>query len=146
MAEFKRLSDVVWVSSQITVAELADAAAQGVSLIINNRPDGEVEDQPDGSEIEQAAAQNGMAYIAIPVGHSGLSQTMIDEMAQALENANRKVLAFCRSGTRSTFLWALAQASLGESPSALIGAAQEAGYDIRPIEPMLEMLAAKARD
>lgn len=145
MAEFKQLSEMVWASPQIMAADLTCAAAQGFTLIINNRPDGETDDQPGGSEIEHAAAQHGLAYVAVPAGHTGFSQTMIDGMAQALENAEGKVLAYCRSGTRSTFLWALAEASRGESPTALINAARGAGYDISPIEPMLEMLAAKAR-
>jgi len=146
VAEFKQLSEMVWASPQITAAELTCAAAQGFALIINNRPDSEGEDQPDGAEIEHAAAQHGLAYVAIPVGQAGFNQTMIEGMAQALQNAEGKVLAYCRSGTRSTFLWALAEASRGESPTALLNAAREAGYDISPIGPMLEMLAAKASD
>ena len=67
-------------------------------------------------------------------------------MVEALDKAQGKVLAFCRSGTRSTLLWALAQASRGEDPASLAATAQAAGYNLSPIASMLDMLSARARD
>ena len=88
-----------------------------------------------------------MAYVAIPVGHAGFGDAQVKAMTDALEKAEGKVLAYCRSGTRSTYLWALAQASRGEDPGAAgTGRSQGAGYDISPIAPTLDMLAAKASD
>ena len=63
-------------------------------------------------------------------------------MVAALESARGKILAYCRSGTRSTLLWALAEASNGRSPDDLARAAAEAGYDLASIRPLLDMLAA----
>lgn len=146
MSDFKRLSDRVWASPQITVGEVAEAASQGFVMVVNNRPDGEADDQPAGSQIEQAAKEHGLEYIAIPVGHSGFSQPQLEAMADALGKTDGKVLAYCRSGTRSTFLWALAEASRGSDPATLVEAALAAGYDIGPVVPTLEMLSAKARD
>ena len=57
MSDFKRLSDRVWASPQITVGEVAEAASQGFVMVVNNRPDGEADDQPAGSQIEQAAKE-----------------------------------------------------------------------------------------
>lgn len=145
MTDFRRLSDTVWASPQIGAAELSEAAAQGFSLVINNRPDGELPDEPDGVAIQQAATELGLGYVAIPVDHSGFSEPQVAAMAQAIGGADGKVLAYCRSGTRSTFLWALAEASAGKDPEALAEAASEAGYDISPALPMLEMLATRER-
>jgi uncharacterized protein (TIGR01244 family) len=65
-------------------------------------------------------------------------------MAAALEGASGPVLAYCRSGTRSTLLWALAEASKGADPDELAAAAARAGYDVSPIRTLIDMLAARA--
>ena len=64
-------------------------------------------------------------------------------MIAALEQAEGPILAYCRSGTRSTFLWALASAKQGGDPDAIVRAAMQAGYDVSPIRPMIDMLAAR---
>ncbi|MFN5779336.1 MAG: TIGR01244 family sulfur transferase, partial [Novosphingobium sp.] len=124
---FRRLSDHVLASPQITIADLAEAKADGVSLVINNRPEGESDDQVPGAEIEAAARGLGMDYVAIPVTHAGFSGPQVEAMAEALGGANGKILAYCRSGTRSTLLWALAEASKGADLEALTAQAAEAG-------------------
>jgi uncharacterized protein (TIGR01244 family) len=58
-------------------------------------------------------------------------------MRGALNQAGGPVLAFCRSGTRSTFLWALARGAEGDDPAQLTERAAKAGYDISPITPLL---------
>lgn len=138
---FKTLDPATLVAAQIGADDIADAVAAGVTVVINNRPDGEDAGQPTGAEIEAAATAAGLRYVAIPVTQ-GFSHPQIDAMADAIEG-QPKVLAYCRSGTRSTNLWALARARLGDDPSTLIEKAAGAGYDIRPLGPMLDMLAAK---
>jgi len=118
----------------IAPADMAEAAAAGVKTIINNRPDGEEYGQPTGADIEAAAKAAGLAYRHIPIA-GGFSQAGVEAMAEAL--AQGFALAFCRSGTRSTYLWALARARLGDDPAALLAAAESAGYDLRPIAPHL---------
>lgn len=140
---FRRIDDSILVSPQLAPADLADAAALGVTQVINNRPDDEEPDQPGGESIAAAAASAGLAYSAIPVTHAGFSHPQIDAMATALKQADGPVLAYCRSGTRSTFLWALARAKLGDHPAVLVEKAEAAGYDLRPIRPMLDALSAR---
>ena len=141
---FVKLTDQVWASPQIGIAEVGEAATQGIGLIINNRPEGESADQTPGSTIEAAARAAGIAYVAIPVTHAGFSEPQVSAMAAALDAADKPVLAYCRSGTRSTLLWALAEASRGTSPAELARQAAGAGYDVSSIAPLLDMLAAKA--
>ncbi len=142
---FRQLSPRIFASPQIGLAEVAEAARQGVGLIINNRPEGESDDQVAGAEIEAAARAAGIAYVAIPVTHAGFSEGQVKAMAEALASTQSPVLAYCRSGTRSTLLWALAEASRGANPQALAAAAAEAGYDITPVRALVDMLAAGAK-
>jgi uncharacterized protein (TIGR01244 family) len=138
---FRKLDDRTYVAPQITPEDLADAAALGVKLVVNNRPDEEEANQPAGQVIAIAAEQAGLDYRAIPVTHAGFSHAQVDAMVEALEDAKGSVLAYCRSGTRSTFLWALARAKLGDHPAVLTEQAEAAGYDLRPIRPMLDALS-----
>ncbi len=141
---FRELTDMIFVSPQISLADVDTACALGVTLIVNNRPEGEAEDQIPGSEIELAARAAGLDYVAIPISHSGFSQPQVEAMAVALEKADGKVLAYCRSGTRSTLLWALAEASEGADPDSLTEVAAVAGYDLAPVRPLMDMLKAQA--
>lgn len=127
--EIKRINDKVSVSGQIQPADVAAIKAAGFTAIVNNRPDGEAPDQPGGAEIEAAAKAAGLAYYAIPLGREGVSPDMVDKTREALEGSAGPVFCYCRSGTRSTTLWALSQA--GELPAEeIISSAQNAGYDI----------------
>lgn len=139
---FRKLSDTVYASPQIGLSEVREAAAQGIALIVNNRPEGEGDDQTPGSEIEAAATAAGMGYVAIPITHAGFSQAQVTAMADALASAQGPVLAYCRSGTRSTLLWALARASAGEDADRIAEQAAQAGYDVAPVRAIMDMLAA----
>lgn len=141
---FRRLTDQLQVSPQIGLPDVADAAAQGVTLIVNNRPENEGDDQTPGAEIEAAARAAGLDYVAIPVTHAGFSEPQVKAMAEALNSAKGPVLAYCRSGTRSTLLWALAEASQGGDPDALTNMAAKAGYDVSSVRPLMDMLKARA--
>lgn len=140
---FRTLDDRVIVAPQIATDEIAAAKALGVTLIINNRPDGESPSEPQGAEIEAAAHDAGLDYVAIPVGHGGFSQPQVDAMAAALNGAAGKTLAYCRSGTRSTLLWALARAKAGDVPQTLHEKANGAGYDLTPVAALIDMLATQ---
>jgi uncharacterized protein (TIGR01244 family) len=131
---FERLSDAVLISGQIGTADIADAAAAGVTVIVNNRPDGEEPGQPPGAGIEAAARAAGLAYRHIPVA-GGFAPDLVAAMAAAMDEG--RILAFCKSGTRSTWLWALAARSRGEDPASIIARAAAAGYDLAPLEPYL---------
>lgn len=138
----KTLTDDILVAPQISVADIEEAKALGVTLVINNRPDHESPDQPEGMEIEAATRAAGMDYVAIPVTHSGFALWQLDEMDKALAGAQGKVLAFCRSGTRSTLLWALSRARAGENCDKLSATAAKAGYDLSPVRGMMDALSA----
>ena len=141
MSDFRQVSTAFWASPQIGLADVAEAQSRGITLIVNNRPEGEADDQLPGAAIEAAARAAGLGYVAIPVSPGGFSEGQVKAMADALAQATGPVLAYCRSGTRSTLLWSLAQASAGRAPDAIAADAARAGYDVAPIRDLLEMLA-----
>lgn len=140
---FRQVTDHLHVSPQISVEDVARAKELGVTMIINNRPEGEEAGQPTGESIEAAAQAAGIGYAAVPVAHGGFAPWQLDGMAAALEQAGEGgVLAYCRSGTRSTLLWALTRARAGDNPDALAEKAAAAGYDLAPVRQIMDTLAA----
>ncbi|WDA42835.1 TIGR01244 family sulfur transferase [Erythrobacter sp. BLCC-B19] len=143
MSDFRRLNENVMVSPQLALEDIPAAAALGVATIVNNRPDGEEPSAPQGEDIAAAAAAAGLNYVAIPIGHSGFSEPQVDAMIAAMEQAEGPILAYCRSGTRSTLLWALASAKQGENPDTIARTAAQAGYDVSPIRSLIDMLSQR---
>lgn len=127
--ELKRINEHVSVSPQISPEDVAAIKAAGFVAIVNNRPDGEAPDQPPSAVIEKAAHEAGLAYHHIPLGREGVSPQMVEQTKSVLEGSAGPVFCYCRSGTRSTTLWALSQA--GKQPATdIISAAANAGYDV----------------
>lgn len=141
MPTVRRINDRISVAPQISVEDVAELKAAGFVAIINNRPDDEEPGQPSGDAIRSAAAAAGLAYTPIPVTHAGFSMPQVEAMAGALAAADGPVLAYCRSGTRSCNLWALAEANGGGQPDAIIEAGASAGYDLSAIHPLLDQLS-----
>lgn len=137
---FTQLDTMMFVAPQLDADDIRRAAMQGIAAIINNRPDDEEFAQPATRDLETLAQLLGLTYHHIPVTHAGMSALQIDQMTLALTQSDAPVLAFCRSGTRSTLLWALARAKLGDAPDTLEAKARAAGYDLTPIRAMLDML------
>ena len=129
----KQLDSTTFVSGQIAPEEIASL---GVATLVNNRPDGEEPGQPSSDAIAAAAQAAGVDYRHIPVS-GGISLPQVAQMADALAQAKGPVLAFCRSGTRSTYLWALARAQLGDDAETLFEQAAAAGYDLSPVRAFL---------
>ena len=142
-ADFRELAPRFWVSPQIGAEDLAAAKARGVTLIINNRPDGEEVAQPRGADIEAEARALGLSYVAIPVGPMGVSPEHLDAFDKAVEANKGGVLAYCRSGTRSTIVRALSEARRGRPVDDIIGEAAEAGYNLAGQRRALEAAASK---
>nr|WP_294813484.1 TIGR01244 family sulfur transferase [uncultured Sphingomonas sp.] len=140
----RKIDEQISVAPQIAPEDVAGFADAGFKAIVNNRPEGEELGQPTGAIIRAAAEAAGLAYAEIPVTHAGFSATQVEAMAKALEGAGGPVLAYCRSGTRSCNLWALAEASRGGDPDTLTAKAAGAGYDISGIRPLLDALSGRA--
>ena len=133
----RQLDDRTLVSGQIAPNEVAGLAAQGITVIVNNRPDGEEPGQPLAADIEAAAAEAGIPYHFVPIIR-GIGPADVDEMQKALrEAADGKLLAFCRSGKRSALVCALAHREEGASREDVEQRLANAGFDHGPIAHLL---------
>lgn len=135
--EFATLGPKALVAGQIMPADMAEAAAHGVTAIVNNRPDDEEPGQPAAADIEAAAKAAGLVYAHLPIS-AEFSDDKIEALRDLLAEAPGRVLLFCGSGTRSAYLWALARARDGAPADELVRRAAQAGYNIRPLLPWLE--------
>ncbi len=133
----EKIDHVLSVSGQVTEQDLESAAAQGFRSIINNRPDGEAADQPRSEALAAVAARLGLDYRHIPVMSGNVTDDDVDTFARAMGEVRGPTLAFCRTGTRSTTLWALAEAGRLD-PETILKAAAAAGYDLEGLRPRLE--------
>lgn len=125
------------ISGQIRPENVAGLAAQGVTMIVNNRPDHEDPGQPHSSEIEEAATKAGIAYRHVPILR-GIGPGDVEAMKDAMAEAGAgKTLAFCRSGTRSAMVCALAHRELGASREEVEARLARAGFDSGPIQHLL---------
>jgi uncharacterized protein (TIGR01244 family) len=109
----RKLSTDFAVTGQLLPQDLQEVASLGYATVINNRPDGEGgPDQPSSRQLEQAARAAGLHYLHLPVVGSAITPEQVLGMKQALAaGRGRPILAFCRSGARSTKLFELAQAA-----------------------------------
>ena len=140
----RKVDDSISVAPQIAVEDIAAIKAAGFTAIVNNRPDDEEAGQIAGDAIRDAALAAGLTYTAIPITHAGFSYPQIEAMAEVLAGADGPVLAFCRSGTRSCNLWALAQARNGADTDEVIAKGAGAGYNLDGLRPLLDQLKAQA--
>lgn len=131
------------VSSQIDVTDLVRARELGFAAIVNNRPDTEIPSVMAGDKISTAAMDAGLDYHAIPIGAGGFSMEQIKALAEVIKKTEGPILAYCRSGTRSTMLWGLASAYLGQDPQELVGSAASQGYDLSSLLETMSSLAPK---
>jgi len=140
----RKVDDSISVAPQISVEDVAAIKAAGFTAIVNNRPDDEEAGQISGDAVRAAAEAVGLTYTAIPITHTGFSYPQIEAMAEVLASADGPVLAFCRSGTRSCNLWALAQARNGADADELVAKGAGAGYNLDGLRPLLDQLKAQA--
>ncbi len=127
--EVKRISPFLSVSPQIYPAHVERLAAQGFKTFINNRPDNETDDQPLVEELSAEAEKHGIEFINIPVIPGELTEQNVKEFGDAMKRVTGPVLAYCRSGMRSTSLWALYEARHMGSDT-IISFASTLGYDL----------------
>jgi uncharacterized protein (TIGR01244 family) len=132
----RQLDERTFVSGQIQPADMPKLKELGVAMIVNNRPDGEDDGQPLASEIEAAAEEAGIPYRFIPI-YRGIGPSDVEAMQEALDSAEGKLFAFCRSGNRSALTWAVARRAQGASIEELQAAAAGAGVDLSPVEHLL---------
>lgn len=135
--DIRPLDEVLSASPQIAPEDLPAIAAQGFRSVISNRPDGEEPGQPSAEDLRQAAEAAGLAFAHVPVVGGAISDQDVADFRKALADLPKPIFGFCRTGTRTTTLWALAHASDIDAKN-LISTAKTAGYDLSGLLPRLE--------
>ena len=128
----RKITDDFAAAPQIAPGDMAELKAQGFRSVISNRPDGEAADQPSFSEIEAAARAAGLEVRHVPVVTGRITPEDTLAFDQALKELPGPVLAFCRSGTRSTVLWSMNQAGK-LSDAEILERTRAAGYDMSAV-------------
>ena len=114
MPEVRSLAPSFAVTGQLRAQDLADIAARGFRSIVNNRPDGEEPGQPRAADIAAEARRLGLVWRDLPMATREVSDEQARDFKQMLSKLPPPVLAYCRTGARSTALWERTQAGQGD--------------------------------
>ncbi len=140
MMDIRKVTDELSVAPQISADDVAEIAAAGFKTIICNRPDEEEIQQPMCEAVVEAARAHGIPVLHQPVISGQMSMADVKAFGRLVEEAQKPVLAYCRSGTRCVTLWAISQAGNLEVEE-IIGSAATAGYDLSGLAPTLASLS-----
>ncbi|MBB3181179.1 bifunctional protein tyrosine phosphatase family protein/NAD(P)/FAD-dependent oxidoreductase [Variovorax sp. Sphag1AA] len=130
--DIKSLTGELSVSPQIAGADMQAIAEAGFRSVICNRPDGEGSDQPVFSEIELAAHEQGLQVRYLPAESGKVTDEQGAAFGALMAELPKPVLAFCRTGMRSTTMWALSQAGQMPLPE-IIERSFKAGFDLKGV-------------
>lgn len=139
--DLRKLTDELTVAPQIGIDEIATAADQGFKTIICNRPEGEEPSQPITEDMADAAGDAGLTFVHQPVISGNMSFDDVDQFSKLIDDMPKPILAYCRSGTRCSTLWALSQArDSTRDVDDILDICASAGYDYSGMRATLESL------
>lgn len=134
--QLKQVNQEFYVADQISQRDVAELANKGIKTIICNRPDGEGADQPNIIEIQEVASTHGIQVEYLPVVSGRVTDEQAEEFKSVYQAAQKPILAFCRTGTRSITLWGLSQVS-GLSLDQMLLVSKTLGYDLQGLIPRI---------
>ena len=140
--ELRQITDTYYVSPQITAADIPAIKSAGVTRVICNRPDSEVPPEIHAEKISEAARAHGLDFQMLPVTRDSMTPELAARQVELAADTEGRTLAYCASGTRSTMVWAMAEATL-RPPGEILAMARAAGYDLSAMQPVLESLYDK---
>jgi len=143
--QYQPLSDSFYIAPQIQANDFAALRDAGITLVINNRPDGEEFGILPVEDAKKLAEEHGMTYLHLAMANGQpLPDNVIPDMQAALQQQSEtegKTLAHCRSGTRSSFLWGVIQIIEGKmTPEDVVQTAMQAGINLGGFAPILQQL------
>lgn len=140
--EIRKINDNLFVAGQISPADIPQLASHGIQTIVCNRPDGEDEGQPEFALIDSIAKASGITMKYLPVVSGSVTDNDVSDFSnaidQTIEAEKLPVLAYCRTGTRCTILWALSEGKKGASLQQILDTAAQAGYNLSGQIPRLQ--------
>lgn len=132
--EIRKINADYSVGPQISADDIAELKAAGFQSVMVNRPDREADDQPEYAIIADGAKAAGLEIAYSPAVSGQITDENVSDYSEKYAALPKPLFAYCRTGTRSTMLWALMQGYAGKSYEEILKVAQEAGYDISPLE------------
>lgn len=133
----RKITETYSVAPQISPEDMPALAEAGFTHVLCNRPDEEIPANLHADTMRTAAEAAGLIFVVNPVSNAGMTPDNITRQQEVIDTQGARILAYCRSGTRSTFVWGLANAER-LAPETILQAAAEAGYDLSPLRPYLE--------
>jgi len=124
----KIIDDYV-VSDQITKEDIEQLKEAGFKTIFCNRPDNEEQNQVTVKSVQDQAIESGLNFIHQPVIGGQISQNDIDQFSDYYDAAEKPIFAYCRTGTRSSMLWALSESGK-RSIDEILQLTSAAGYNL----------------
>ncbi len=137
--DIRQLSPTLSVSPQLAIEDLDELKAAGFKTVIINRPDIEVDPIPNSGNIIKACQTRNLETRFIPITPGQISPAEVSQFREALATLPEPAIAYCKSGTRSAYLWAFALAGT-LTPEQILNSCQRAGYDLSVLRPQLETL------
>lgn len=138
--DIKQIDHTYSVSGQIAQSDLVAVKAAGFTTVICNRPDDEIEADLHAEFMAAEAKRLGLGFVYNPVSGRGMTMTNLQEQEDAIAGSAGPVLAYCRSGMRSTVVWSLIQARHMPADE-IIATAAGAGYSLDNLRPQIEAFA-----
>ena len=139
--DIRPITDRYAVSPQIDPEDMPQIAAAGFKMVINNRPCAEIPPSHQTDIMAEAAKAAGLEYVVLPITHQTLGPDLATAQMEACTQADGPVLAYCASGTRSTFAWAMGNAAEMDLDE-IWAAASRQGYDLSPLHAYLTSVSA----
>ena len=124
-----KIIDNYVVSDQITEEDIEQLKEAGFKTIFCNRPDNEEQNQVTVKSIQDKAIESGLNFIHQPVIGGQIAQNDIDQFSDYYDAAEKPIFAYCRTGTRSSMLWALSESGK-RSIDEILQLTSAAGYNL----------------
>ena len=105
------LTQDIFVADQLELGAMNQLKDSGFATVIDLRPDGEAVDQPSSKTMSIAAKENNIKFYYVPVPHGEIPEQSVKQLAEALREAPKPILMYCRSGRRAARTWSLVEAS-----------------------------------
>ena len=136
----KQLFNNIYVAGQITENDFSSLVEAGIKVIINNRPDNEEPGQLPAAQAKELAQKHGIAYHYLPMANGQpLPENIVEDFKSIVNATDEPILTHCRSGMRSSFIWALGQIADGKiSVDQAVESAQNAGIPLANARSALE--------
>jgi len=140
------IDDHVAISGQLQPQDMKEIAAAGYVAVVNNRPDGEAMfGQPRTAELRKAAEEAGLLFLDLPFSGQRATADQVRAFADLVAERSGRIVAYCKSGMRSSLLWGASAVAHGHSLEEVLAAARRAGQDLDPVGEIIVALGRSAQ-